>query len=148
MKAVFLDLSTMGPGLDLSPLRAVTPDLDVHEFTRQREIVDRIRDADIVYTNKMRLTPDLLEAAPRLKFIALTATGSDNIDLVAARDHGIGVANIRDYCTDSVSEHVFGVLLMLRHNLALYDRDVKAGDWQRSTDPLMLVHPIGELAGQ
>ena len=148
MKAVFLDFSTMGPGLDLAPLEAVTPDLEVYEFTRDDEIRERIHDVDIVFTNKIRLTPDLIDAAPKLKFIALTATGSDNIDLEAAKAHGIGVANIRDYCTDSVGEHVFGVLLMLVHNLAIYDRDVKAGDWQRSTDPLMLVYPIGELAGK
>ena len=147
MKAVFLDISTMGPGLDLSPLEAVTPDLEVYEFTRDEEIRERIQGADIVFTNKIRLTPDLIEAATSLRFIALTATGSDNIDLDAARAHGIGVANIRDYCTESVGEHVFGVLLMLVHSLAAYDRSVKAGDWQRSEDPLMLVHPIGELAG-
>jgi len=147
MKAVFLDYATLGPGLDLGSLEAVTPDLDVYDVTRDDEVEERIRNADIVFTNKIRLTPELIASAPNLKLIALTATGTDNIDLKAAAEHGIGVANIRAYCTESVSEHVFGALLLLTHSLAMYDRSVKAGEWQRATGPLMLTHPVHELSG-
>ena len=147
MKAVFLDFETLGPGLDLASLKAVTPDLDVYDTTSEAEVAERIRDADIVLTNKIQLTPELIAGAPKLRFIALTATGTDNVDVEAARQHGIGVANIRSYCTDSVAEHVLGVLLMLTHSLAAYDRSVKAGEWQSASGPLMLIHPVNALAG-
>lgn len=146
MKAVFLDYSTMGPGLDLAVLRDAVDELQIYESTADGEIAGRIADADAVLTNKIRLTPDLIEAAGQLEFIGLTATGTDNIDLEAARAHGIAVANIRAYCTESVVEHVFGVLLMLSHNLHAYVASVEAGRWQRASDPFLLDHPARELS--
>lgn len=146
MKAVFLDYATMGGGLDLGPLRSVVDDLVIHDVTPDNEVGTRIQDADAVLTNKIRLTPDLIAAAPGLKFIGLTATGTDNVDLDAAREHGIAVANIRDYCTRSVVEHVFGVLLMLTHSLPLFWRSVRQGLWQKSEDPFLLNHPVRELS--
>ncbi len=146
MKAVFLDFDTMGAGLDLEPLRSVTPDLEVYAFTGNEQIEARIRDADIVFTNKIRLSEPLLATAKKLKYIGLTATGTDNIDIETARKSGIAVANIRGYCTGSVVEHVFGVLLMLTHSLAGFRESVRAGDWQASGDPFLLTHPVRELS--
>ena len=136
----------MGGGLDLSPLEKVTPDLKVYDVTGKEQIAERIRDADIVFTNKIQLSESLLAAAPKLKFIGLTATGTDNIDLVTAQENGVAVANIRAYCTESVTEHVFGALLMLTHSLPMYDRSVRAGEWHESPDPFLLTHPIRELS--
>ena len=113
MKAVFLDLGTVGSDLDLTGLENVVDELIVYDDTTVDQVADRIADVDIVFTNKIRLDAVLLEGAPNLKVIALTATGTDNIDTDCAEAHGIGVANIRDYCTQSVVEHVFGTLLML-----------------------------------
>ena len=146
MKAVFLDFATMGSGLDLQELESLVAELVVHDESPDDTIAERIADADIVYTNKIRLTRALLEQAPELKLIALTATGTDNIDTDCAREHGIAVANIRHYCTGSVVEHVFGVLLALTHSLGRYHRSVRAGDWQRATDFCMLHHPVRELS--
>ena len=146
MKAVFLDFSTMGQGLDLEPLRNAVTELVVHDVTDDQEVAGRIADADAVLTNKIQLTPALIESAPRLRFIGLTATGTDNIDLDAARAHDIAVANIRDYCTESVVEHVFGVLLMLTHSLPLFRTSVRDGLWQAASDPFLLAHPIRELS--
>ena len=146
MKAVFLDFDTMGSGLDLEPLKNVTPDLVVYDVTGNEQIEARIRDADIIFTNKIRLSDTLLATAKKLKFIGLTATGTDNIDIETARKNGIAVANIRGYCTESVVEHVFGVLLMLTHSLAGFRQSVRAGDWQSSDDPFLLVHPVRELS--
>ena len=146
MKAVFLDFATMGDGLDLGALRAITPDLTIYDVSDRGQIAERIRDADIVYTNKIHLTDELLEVAKNLKFIGLTATGTDNIDIASAREHGIAVCNIRDYCTASVVEHVFGVLLMITHSLPRFRRSVAAGEWQKAQDPFLLVHPIRELS--
>ena len=146
MKAVFLDFDTMGGDLDIGPLEKVTPDLEIYDFTGKEQIEARIRDADIVFTNKIRLTDSLLAAAGKLKFIGLTATGTDNIDLEAAQRNNIAVANIRGYCTESVVEHVFGVLLMLAHSLPDYRQSVRAGDWQVAKDPFLLAHPVRELS--
>ncbi len=146
MKAVFLDYSTMGPGLSLDVLRDAVDELEIFDSTDDHEIAARIADADAVLTNKMKLTQALIDGAPKLRFIGLTATGTDNVDLDAAKRHGIAVANIRDYCTRSVVEHVFGVLLMLTHSLPLYHATVRAGRWQTAADPFLLAHPIRELS--
>jgi glycerate dehydrogenase len=148
MKAVFLDYATMGAGLDLEPLCRFFSDFEVYEQTDDAEVADRIRDVEFVFTNKFRMTPAVLEQARRLRFIGLTATGTDNVSLDGAREHGIAVCNIRAYCTDSVVEHVFGVMLMLTHSLGPYSNSVRAGDWQRSPDFCMLSHPVPGIAGK
>lgn len=148
MKAVFLDFATMGPGLDLAPLEALFDDLRIREHSTERELPAAIGDAGFVFTNKMRLGRDLLTNLPQLRFIGLTATGTDNVDLDAAAERGIAVANIRAYCTQSVVEHVFGVLLLLTHRLAAYRASVAAGRWQTSDIPFLLDHPITELGGK
>ncbi len=146
MKAVFLDWATMGPDLDTGELRALLPELEVFDVTEDDEVADRIRDAAFVLTNKIRLSDELLEHCPELQFIGLTATGTDNVDLEAAARHGVAVCNIRAYCTQSVAEHVFGVLLYLTHSLGRYAADVRAGEWQRSDNFCLLTHPVRELS--
>lgn len=145
MKAVFLDYATMGPDLDLGPLRDLFADLDLYETTPEEQLADRIRDAAFVFTNKIRLSAELLRETRQLRYIGLTATGTDNIDLAAAKRHRIAVANIRAYCTESVVEHVFGSLLMLTHSLGAYSASVRAGAWQASQDFCLLTFPLREL---
>ncbi len=146
MKAVFLDYATMGAGLDLSELESLVSELTLFDDSGADEVASRIADVDIVFTNKVLLTRALLEQSPELKFIALTATGTDNIDTECAKQRGIGVANIRGYCTQSVVEHVFGVLLTLTHSLNRYHNAVRNGAWQQSTDFCMLNYPVRELS--
>lgn len=146
MKAVFLDYATMGPGLDLTALQGQFTELEVFDDTSDSEIGARIRDAEFVFTNKIRLTNQLLSEAEKLRFIGLTATGTDNIDLKTAKEHGIVVANIRAYCTQSVVEHVLGTLLMICHSLNRYDAAVKDGDWQKAGQFCMLNYPIRQLS--
>ncbi len=81
MKAVFLDWATMGPGLDTSRLHAVLPELEVFDATAARDVATRIDGAEFVLANKIRLSDELLSHAPTLRFIGLTATGTDNVDL-------------------------------------------------------------------
>ena len=146
MKAVFLDFATMGGGLDLGPLEAVVDELDVYEATRDDQVAERIAGKDIIFCNKNVLNADLLGDSGSVRFIGLTATGTDNVDLDFARASGIAVANIRAYCTESLVEHVFGVLLMLTHSLQRYDDAVAAGEWQKAADPFLLTYPVRELA--
>jgi glycerate dehydrogenase len=146
MHAAFLDYATMGPDLDLQPLRDLFPKLKLYDDTTDDEIAARISDTEFVFTNKIRLTNELLLQASDLQYIGLTATGTDNIDLDTAKTHGIAVTNIRGYCTQSIVEHVFGALLMLTHNLDRYSRSARGGDWQKADDFCMLTYPIRELS--
>jgi glycerate dehydrogenase len=147
MKAVFLDYATMGSDLDLTTLRSLFSELQLFDDTNDDEIAERISDAEFVLTNKIQLTDTLIESASRLRYIGLTATGTDNINLAAAEKNGIGVANIRAYCTESVVEHVMGSLLVLAHSLNRYDAVVKAGGWQQANEFCMLDFPIRQLSG-
>jgi len=146
MKAVLLDWSTMGPDLDISALRALLPDLEIYDETPDELVPERVRGASIVLGNKVLLSASLFRDSPDLKLIALTATGTDNVDTEAAKRHGIAVCNIRGYCTQSVVEHVFGCLLNLAHSLSRYSVDVRAGAWQKAGDFCLITHPIRELS--
>jgi glycerate dehydrogenase len=146
MKAVFLDYATVGPGLDTSPLTELLPDLQIFDATDDDQVLERIRDAEFVIANKTRLNEELLNAASKLRFIGLTATGVDNIDTITAERQGIAVCNIRGYCTRSVTEHIFGVLLMLTHNLHRHAAAVRDGAWQSSREFCMLSYPVRELS--
>lgn len=147
MKAAFLDFSTLGPDeLDAAPLVRVLPNLQFFDSTEAGLTAGRIRDAEFVLANKTRLDEAVLSQAKNLKFIGLTATGTDNVDLDASRRLGIAVANVRAYCTRSVVEHVFGLLLCLTHSLNRYRRAVKEGDWGESDVFCLLEYPIRELS--
>jgi len=146
MKAVLLDWATMGPDLDITELRALLPDLEIYDDTTDDQVADRIAGAEIVLGNKVLISESLFDNAPEMRFIGLTATGTDNVDLVAAKEHGVAVANIRAYCSRSVAEHVFGCLLSLAHSLGPYTADVRAGEWQKAENFCMLTYPINELS--
>ncbi len=146
MKAVFLDFATMGPGLDVSAMRALLPELEIFDVTEEGQVAERIQDAEFVLANKSWFTDSLLRSCPKLRFIGLTATGTDNIDLVAAKQNNVAVSNIRAYCTESIAEHVFGCLLGLARNLEQYNAAVRAGRWQAAEDFCLLSFPIRELS--
>jgi glycerate dehydrogenase len=149
MRGVFLDLGTVSNGdLDTGSLRAALPGLATHEQTDQEQVAARIAGCEVVLLNKCRVTREMMAANPQLELIALTATGVDNVDVAAAREFGVGVANLRDYCTPSVAQHVFAVLLALTHRLADYDQFTKRGDWGRSGQFSVFPFPIRELRGR
>ncbi len=147
MKAVFLDYATMGPDLDMSPVTDLVPDLEIFDITPDELTAERIRDAQIVFTNKIRFDDETLGNAKSLRFIGLTATGTDNVDLSGAEKCGIAVCNIRGFCTQSVAEHVFALLLNFTHSISRYARAVRDGDWESSADFCMLKFPMRELSG-
>lgn len=148
MSAVFLDFGTVGDDLDPASLHAAAPGLVLHAHTQPDEVASRIAGREVVLTNKIHLTRALIEDAPSLRLIGLTATGTNNIDLAAARERGVAVRNIRDYCTPSVVQHVLGVLLSLTHHLPQYAREAVDGTWSRATNFGLLHHPIRELRGR
>jgi glycerate dehydrogenase len=149
MRAVFLDVDTLAPvDLDLARLQALPLAWQMHALTLPSETATRIQQADIVLTNKVVINADLMAQAPALKLICVAATGTNNVDLVAAKARGIQVTNVTGYGTASVVQHVFALLLALKTNLLRYQGSIKAGHWQRSDGFCLFDHPISELAGK
>lgn len=111
------------------------------------EAIGRLQGATIAISNKVPLRADALAALPALKMIAVAATGTDNVDLAAARERGIVVANIRGYARAAVPEHTFALILALRRQLLAYRADIEAGMWQRSPRFCLFHHPIRDLHG-
>lgn len=149
MKAVFLDFATVSRGdIDTSRLARMLPDLELHATTADSEISRRIAGAGIVLVNKLRMTRERMLACGALRLIAVAATGTNNVDLAAARELGIAVCNVRDYCTTSLTQHVLAVILALTHRLREYGRLATDGSWAASPQFTMLDHPIRELCGR
>ncbi len=146
-KAAFLDFATVGPGVDTSALDALV-DMSYHPYSESSEIGARLRDCEIAILNKAKLSREVIASSERLRLITLLATGTDNVDLAAAKEHGIAVSNIRDYCSTSLSQHVFALILELTHHIGAYDALVRSGAWQRSKTFALLDYPIRELAGR
>lgn len=145
-RIVFLDRETLSDSVQL-PQVPFKHELQVYGRTAPDQVAERIADADIVISNKVALRREHLQAAPNLKMIALAATGSDNIDLDAAREHQIVVSNIRDYAVRSVPEHVFALIFALRRNICAYRQSVKEGRWQEAQQFCYFDYPIRDLAG-
>jgi glycerate dehydrogenase len=129
-RIVILDGATLNPGDN--PWTAIEQlgDVTLHAASAPAEIVDRLKDADVVITNKARLTAEILAQVPNLKFITVSATGHDCVDIAAAAKQGIPVANVPTYGTPSVAQFTFALLLELCHRVALHDEAVHAGEWQ------------------
>jgi glycerate dehydrogenase len=115
--------------------------------TRPDETVERLTPATIAVTNKLKLGEPELSHLPKLKFIAITATGYDNVDLVDCRKRGIAVANVPGYARHSVPEHVMLLMLALRRNLPAYREAVRAGRWQKALQPTLNDLPVEDLRG-
>jgi glycerate dehydrogenase len=148
LKTVFLDYDTVSNGdLDLARLREAAGELILYDSSETR-IAERIRDADIVLLNKLDLTRELLSGAPRLKLVALAATGTNNVDLIAARELAVAVCNVRAYCTASVVQHVWGLILSLTQHVYEFSRLAQDGSWAKDEAGAVLSHPIRELQGR
>ncbi|MEX0734231.1 MAG: D-2-hydroxyacid dehydrogenase [Steroidobacteraceae bacterium] len=149
MRAVFLDFGTVSNGdLDTGPLERAAPGIVFHDQTSQAEVPPRVAGFEAVFANKCVIDGATIEANPQLRLITLTATGVDNVDLAAARNAGIAVCNLRDYCTQSVVQHVFAMLLALTHRLADYHALVASGRWQQAGQFSVFPYPIRELQGR
>ena len=130
MKLVILDGYAENPGdLSWDWLKELVDDYTVYDKTKPEDVVARSRDADILVTNKTVLSKEIIESLPKLKFIAVLATGFNVVDTKAARERGISVSNIPAYSTDGVAQLVFALLLELTNHAGLHSDSVKAGDW-------------------
>jgi glycerate dehydrogenase len=149
MRAVFLDFGTVShDDLDTAQLERVLPGITLYPASSEAEVDERIAGCEFILTNKLNITRARMRASPSLRFIGLTATGTNNIDLEAARELGIAVCNIREYCTVSVVQHVLGVILLLTHRFREYGQAAIDGTWSRSEQFTVPGAPIRELTGK
>ena len=118
-----------------------------YDKTSLEEIVPRLAGADVAIVNKVPMRAPTLEQLPDLKMIAVAATGYDVVDVAYCKEHGIAVANIRNYAVHTVPEHAFMLILALRRNLLAYREDVQNGVWNKSDQFCFFTHPIGDLHG-
>ena len=146
LKIVFLDAATLSPSTVLR-----RPDFAhafvAHDRTAPDEVAARVADADIVITNKVKLTEETIAKAERLRFVAVAATGYDNVDLEACKARGVVVSNVRGYATTTVPEHVFALTFALRRSLVAYRDAVRDGRWQAAGQFCFFDYPIRDLAG-
>jgi len=147
MKIVILDGFTLNPGdLSWDELQALGP-CTIHERTPPAEVGRRAADADIVLTNKTVLAAGNIQELRRLKYIGVLATGTNIVDLAAARARGIPVTNVPTYGTKSVAQMTFALLLELAHHVGHHAQTVREGRWTRSTDWCYWDFPLVELDG-
>lgn len=129
MQIVALDAKTLKPEeLDLSPWRALGT-LSLYDRTDERLVPQRLRGADVVLTNKVKLTREVLQGAGALKLVCVLATGFDGVDVAAARELGIPVCNVPGYATASVAQSVFAFLLEMTYHTALHSARIRQGAW-------------------
>lgn len=148
MKIVILDGYTENPG-DLSwEGFERLGELTVYDRTPADKIVERMKGAEIVYTNKTPISRETIAQCPELKFIGVLATGYNVIDTAAAKEAGVVVSNIPTYGTDAVGQYVIALLLELCHHVGEHSDCVKKGDWTNNQDWCFWNHPLVELAGK
>jgi glycerate dehydrogenase len=147
MNIVVLDGFTLNPGdlswRELQALGACT----IYDRTSPAEVVPRAADADILLTNKTVLNAAILRESPRLKYIGVLATGTNVVDLAAARARGIPVTNVPTYGTKSVAQMTFALLLELAHHTGHHAQTVREGRWTQSVDWCYWDFPLVELDG-
>ena len=147
MNIVVLDGYTLNPGdLSWDALQQLGSCI-IHDRTPPEQVVERARNAEVVLTNKALLPRDAIAALPKLKYIGVLATGYNVVDIAAAKERGIPVANIPDYGTHSVAQFTFALLLELAHHVGHHAQTVRDGRWVRSADFCYWDSPLIELHG-
>ncbi|WP_115718808.1 NAD(P)-dependent oxidoreductase [Gallaecimonas mangrovi] len=145
MKAVLLDADTLGDDIDLTPIREVVSELNVYAATTPEQLEAHAGDADLLLTNKVVLDDAILAGR---KGIMIMATGTNNVDMAAAKARGIPVLNVTNYGTASVAQHTLMLMLALAAKLPLYQHDLRGGAWQQSPYFCLMTHKTLQLAGK
>ena len=148
MKIVNLDAYTIHLNdLDWNEL-AQLGDLVTYDRIAPEDVIPAIENAEAVFTSKVKFTKAVIDAAPKLKFIGVTATGYDNIDLAAAKARGIAVCNVPAYSTESVAQHTFALILELTNHVGRYTALVREHQWENAPDFTFIDRPLLQLSGR
>lgn len=144
MKIVFLDSTAVPPHLPI-PRPDFAHEWIEYEYTAPEQTVERMKDADIAVTSKVIFSREVMQQLPKLKLIAVTATGTNNIDLIAAKDLGIAVKNVTGYSSVTVPEHVIGFIFAFKHSLMGWHKDQLEGRWGQSKQFCYFDYPITDV---
>lgn len=148
MKIAVLDGYSANPGdLSWNGLEALG-DVDIFDYTRAADVVIRAKDADAILVNKTKITAEIIDALPHLKYIGVLATGYNVVDMDAAAVKGIVVTNVPDYSTDSVVQMTFAHILNITNRVAHYAKACSEGKWSACRDFCYWDTPLSELAGK
>ena len=148
MQVVFLDQQTFSPKISLDNIESEVSNLICYATTTQDQVIERCMSADIIITNKVILSKEILKQLPQLKLICIAATGMNNVDLPAAEALGVSVNNVSGYSQNSVCQYVFSQMLEYFSNTSHHNNNTQQGHWQNS--PTFCFHGEGsqELAGK
>jgi len=147
-RSCLLDVDSLGPDLDFDRLLEATGPCARHGGTDPSEVPARLAGMEVAISNKVRLDADALAGADRLRLVCVAATGTNNVDLAAAREHGITVCNATGYATPAVVQHTFALILALATHLEHYHAAARDGRWAAHAHFCLLDEPIVELAGR
>ena len=149
MKAVYLDYASLDQqDLDFQALHAVFDSLVLYPATSAAEIASRVAGFDVIITNKVMIDAATIQQCPQLKLILISATGTNNVDLEAAKAQGIVVCSCQAYGTSAVAQHTIMLMLNLATSFLSYQRVLEQGEWQKASQFCLLDAPIVELAGK
>lgn len=148
MKLVILDGHTLNPGDFSWKALEAFGSLTVYDRTSAEQIIARIGDGEIVFTNKTHLSRDVFQRCPAIRYVGVLATGYNVVDMAAAKEHGVVVTNVPAYSTAAVAQHVFALLLELTNHVGYHSQSVNAGEWQRCADFCYWNKPLMELSGK
>ena len=148
MKIVILDGYTLNPGdLSWSEIEKFG-ECEIYDRTLPEETLERVTNAEVIFTNKVLISKELMACLPKLKFIGVLATGFNVVDTLAAKKAGIAVCNIPAYSTQSVAQMVFSHILHFAQNISGHANSVSKGEWAKSKDFAYWLTPQTELAGK
>lgn len=147
MKIVLLDAKTLGNNININAI-SEEGDLTIYETTSPTQTQERIKNADIIILNKIKIGEKELKAAKNLKLICISATGYNTVDIAAANARNIIVTNVKAYSTNSVAQQVFAYLLAFYNSTFQYQHQIRNNKWQKSEIFTILNHPITELTNK
>ena len=149
MDIVILDGYTINPGdLSWEPLENLCDRLTVYDSTPMDMALERAGSAEVLMTSKCFITREFMEQCPNLKYIGVTATGYNNVDVAAAADFGIAVTNVPKYSTDAVAQHTIALIMELANNVGLHNQSVHQGEWADCKYFCYWKKPVTLLAGK
>lgn len=147
MKLVFLETNSLGDDIDLNGFSKFG-ELELYPSSTVEETRQRVKDADIIFSNKIMMNEETLGEAEKLKYIGITATGTNNVDMDYVKRRGIVVTNVAGYSTDSVAQHTFALTFYLLEKLRYFDEFVKSGEYSRSNLFCHYGEKFWQLAGK
>lgn len=148
MHAVFLDQQTFSQSINLSAIEHSVTSLQIYQLTCAEQLIERCQGADIIISNKVILNADTLSHLPQLKLICIAATGTNNVDITAAKNLGIAVTNVSGYAQGSVAQYVFAQMLSYFSQTEHHNENCRQGLWQQSETFCLHGNGSVELSGK